>query len=231
MSKKEVERIKALANYLEVEEEDIEVTYDSTDNLFTVKSSGEEYLVVDEDEAYELAKEDIRNLIDDLGIESFSEGFREWIYNNAVDSDWFEEALREMEYNYVYDIEEETYGQDKYANRLIEELVDAGILNDEDLVPEDEEDEDSLLTYDGDLDSLKEEYVDYLVDRAGDPIEYYVDNFGSDSFTQVCEQNMLIDWDKVAEECIDVDGVAHFLSCYDGVEHDLGDGLFAYRQN
>ena len=85
-------------------------------------------------------------IIDDLGLESFTESFRDWIYNNATDTGWFEDALRESQEFYVEDIEEETYGQDKYANRLIEELVDAGILDDEDLVPEDEEDEDPYET-------------------------------------------------------------------------------------
>jgi hypothetical protein len=148
---------------------------------------------------------------------------------NAVDEDWFADALRESTQYYVDDIEEETYGQDKYANRLIEELVENGILGDDDL--EEDEDLGGLLTYTGDIDSLKEEYVDLLVDREDNPIEYYINNFGSDSFTDVCKENMLIDWDKVAEECIDVDGVAHFIARYDGEEHDLGDGLYAYRQN
>lgn len=224
---REEERIEALAKYLEVPTSDIEVTYESSDNLFTVKSSGEEYLVVDEDEAYQAAKLDIENLIDDLGIDSFSKDFQDWIFMNCVDEDWFAEALRESTQYYVDDIEDETYGQDKYANRLIEELVDNDILSDEDL----EEDEDGSLTYNGDIDDAKERYVDYLVDIAGDPIQDYIDNFGSDSFTQVCKENMLIDWDKVVEECIDVDGVAHFISRWDSIEHDLGNGLYAYRQN
>ena len=229
MSFREEERIKALADYLEVPEDDIELTYESTDNLFTVKSKDEEYLVVDEDEAYQAAKLDIESLIDDLGIESFSKGFQDWIFMNAVDEDWFADALRESTQFYVDDIEEETYGQDKYANRLIEELVENDILNDGDLIAD--EDLGGLLTYTGDIDSLKEEYVDLLVDREDSPIDWYIDNFGSDSFSHTCKENMLIDWDKVTEECIDMDGVAHFIARWDSVEHDLGNGLYAYRQN
>lgn len=223
------ERINALAEYLDINPEDIKEGY--RENLFEVDEGSREYLVVTEDEAREEAKESILSLIDDLGLESFTESFRDWIYNNATDTGWFEDALRESEEYYVEDIEQETYGQDKYANRLIEELVDAGILDEDDLVPEDEEDEDSLLTYDGDLDALKEEYVDYLVDRAGDPVEYYVDNFGYDSMKEVVESNNLIDWDLVADQCIEEDGIAHNLSTWDGKELDLGDGLFAYRMN
>lgn len=223
------ERINALAEYLDISPEDIKEGY--RENIFEVDEGSREYLVVTEDEAREEAKESILSLIDDLGLQSFTKSAIDYIVDNFVDRDWFEDALRELEESYVEDIEEETYGQDKYANRLIEELVDAGILDDEDLVPEDEDDEDSLLTYDGDLDSLKEEYVEHLLYGAGDPVEYYIDNFGHEDFKDVCEQNNLIDWDAVADYCIDEDGIAHNLSTYDGKELDLGDGLFAYRMN
>ena len=228
---REEERINALANYLETSEDDIELTYDSSDNLFTVKSTGEEYLVVDEDEAYQAAKLDIESLIEDIGIDSFSKDFQQWIFDNCIEADWFEDALVESYEYYVADIEEETYGQDKFENRLIEELYENGLLTDADFSL----DENSELDYmtlmpEVDLDSLKDKYVEYLVDNAGDPIEYYIDNFGSDSFTDVCKSNNLIDWDKVVEECIDVDGIAHFIARYDSEEHDLGNGLYAYRQ-
>ena len=120
------ERINALAEYLDISPEDIKEGY--RENLFEVDEGSREYLVVTEDEAREEAKESILSLIDDLGLESFAESFRDWIYNNATDTGWFEDALRESQEFYVEDIEQETYGQDKYANRLIEELVDAGIL-------------------------------------------------------------------------------------------------------
>ena len=37
--------------------------------------------------------------------------------------------------------------------------------------------------------------------------------------------------DKIVDEAIKWDGIAHFISRYDGKEIDLGNGLYAYRQN
>ena len=54
------ERIKALATYLEVEEDEITEGYDDT--VFEV--NGEEYRVLDDDEADEAVVEDIENIID-----------------------------------------------------------------------------------------------------------------------------------------------------------------------
>ena len=39
----------------------------------------------------------------------------------------------------------------------------------------------------------------------------------------------IFDFDKLAEKCVEEDGVAHYLATYDGKEIDLGDGLYAYR--
>lgn len=193
---RDTERISALATYLEVDEDSIQpVTYAS--NIFEVE--GAEWAVFTEDEAEKVAKEDIENLYDDIGMDSFTPWFRDWIYDNAVDREWFEEALRESFENYVADIKDED-------DRLQQEMDDVGV-------------------------DTEEEFIDYLVSTAGDPIEYYVDNFGSDAFRDICSQNNLIDIDAVAEKAIEEDGVAHFIATYDGEEVDLGDGLFAYRLN
>jgi hypothetical protein len=41
----------------------------------------------------------------------------------------------------------------------------------------------------------------------------------------------LIDMDEVVDQCIYEDGIAHFIARYDGEEHELGNGLYAYRTN
>jgi hypothetical protein len=193
---RDTERISALAAHLGVDEDSIQpVTYAS--NIFEVGDA--EWAVLTEDEAEQAAKNDIQSLYDDIGVDSFTPWFRDWIYDNAVDREWFEEALKESFENYVADIKDED-------DRLQQEMDDAGV-------------------------DTEEEFVDYLVRTAGDPIEYYVDNFGSDAFRDICSQNNLIDIDAVAEKAIEEDGVAHFVARYDGKEVDLGDGLFAYRLN
>lgn len=214
-------RAKALSDYLDVDVDTIRNTYDNTYET----EDGEEYLVVDEDEAYDLAKESIESFIDELGISGFTEGFQDWIKMNALDTDWFKDALRESEEFYVDDIESES--SDTYANRLIEEMVDAGILDESDL------DEDGLdVNSDVDIDDKKSEYVDYLVENAGDPFDWYIDNFGERGLdTLIKEGTVSIDTDAVVDEAIDWDGIAHQLATYDGEEIELDDGWYAYRTN
>lgn len=214
-------RAKALADYLGVDVDTIRNTYDNTYET----EDGEEYLVVDEDEAYGLAKESIESYIDELGISGFTEGFQDWIKMNALDADWFEDALRESEEFYVDDIESES--SNTYANRLIEEMVDAGILDESDL------DEDGLDVNEGvDIYDKKSEYVDYLVENAGDPFDWYVDNFGEEELDALIKEGTIsIDTDAIVDEAIDLDGIAHFIATYDGDEIELDDGWYAYRTN
>ena len=203
----EEDRIQALADYLGIDASEITNTYD-----YEYETPEGDYYVVDEYEARELAEQDIESLYDDLGIESFTPDFRDWIIRNALDNDWFEDAVRESMESYVEDIAYED-------GRLEEELLEAGIITEEDV--ENGYDEDDA----------KEEYVVKLVYDAGHPVDYCADNFGWDWVTTMAFENNLIDMQAVIDECIDMDGIAHFIARYDGEEHDLGNGLYAYRTN
>ena len=201
------ERINALAAYLNIDPSEISNTYD---NEFETPEG--DYLVVTEEEAEELAKEDIRNLYDDLGLESFTASFRDWIIMNALDNDWFEDAVKESTESYVDDIAYED-------GRLEEELLEAGIITEEDI--ENGYDEDSA----------REEYIEKLVYDAGDPVDYCGDNFGWDWVSQAATDNNLINLEEVVDQCIYEDGIAHFIARYDGEEIELENGLYAYRTN
>ena len=205
---KEQDRIQALAEYLNIDVEDVSGFGD-----YSFDTPEGEYIVATEVEAHKLALDDIKNLFDDLGVDSFTPNFRQWIYDNAVDTHWFKDALYECEKAYVDDIESEN-------GRLEDELVDAGIVT-----PEDFE------SGNFDIDDAKQRYVDYLVDNMGDPIKFYKDNFGQNDFNRAVRDNDLVNIDIVAEEAIEWDGVAHFIATYDGEEIELGNGLFAYRTN
>lgn len=211
------DRIKALADYLEVEPDTIKVAYDYTDNLFETED-GEEYLVVTEEEAYEAAKDDIINFIDDLGIGGFTPGFQDWILENAVDTDFLYDYAREDYDNYVYDIEDEP--DDEYGTRLAAECVENGLVSEEDF-------EDGEYVGDEDLGEL---LVTYLVDQVDDYREWFVSNFGKDELNRVL-QDANLDYDAIVDECISWDGIAHFIARYDGEEIELENDLFAYRQN
>lgn len=222
-------KIELLAKYLEIEPSEIEQS-DYDENTFEVAGDGDEYLVVDEDTARELAEESVRNIIDDLGISAFAPSFQDWILENALDYD-FEEALRESESSYIEDIELES--SNLFDNRLIEELVEAGILDDEDFEVDEDGEIDYLTLKDSvDLDAKKEEYLDKLIYDAGDPQRWYIDNFGIDSVKDLVAGGWAtLDEDKIASEVIAEDGIAMQLASYDGEEIDLGEDMFAYRTN
>jgi hypothetical protein len=124
----EDERIQALAEYLNIDPSEISNIYD---NEFETPEG--DYFVVDEYEARELAEDDIRNLIDDLGLDSFTPDFKDWIIMNALDGEWFEDAVKESYEYYVEDIEDEASSMG-YENRLIEEMHDHQVLSDDDFV-------------------------------------------------------------------------------------------------
>ena len=205
----ENERAVALAEFLGIDVSEVKASSWDENEFETPEG---DYLVVTEEEAEDYAAQDIENLFDDIGFESFTPEFRDWIIRNALDTDWFEDAVRESYESYVDDIAYED-------GRLEEELLDAGIITEEDIE----------AGYDED--AARDAYVEMLVEDAGDPVDYCGDNFGWDWVSKVAEQNNLIDMQEVIDECIYQDGVAHFIARYDGEENELSNGLFAYRTN
>lgn len=219
------DRLNALAAYLNVDaNEYFDMDNYFNDNVFKSKQFDEEYLVLTEKEAYDRAVEEIKSIYDDLGLESFTPNFQQWIIDNAIGDAWFVDAFDEMNQGYVDDIESES--DDVYENRLISELVDENILTEEDF---DNWGEDHPTLKDSvNLDEKKAEYVEKLAPT--DPIKEYKDEFGNDTFKKAVDQAG-IDLDMVAKEAIAQDGVAHFIALYDGDELDLGNGLYGYRIN
>lgn len=92
------------------------------------------------------------------------------------------------------------------------------------------EGEDRLLEEMEDADvETEEEYLEYLIDNAGDSIEYFEVNFGGDYLDEILQDKpYLIDLDKVIEEIKSWDGRG-CLAYYDGEELELDNDYFAYR--
>lgn len=201
------ERAFALASYLGIDASDCVNTYG---NEFETPEG--DYYVVTEEEAEELAKEDIINLFDEMGLESFTDYFRDWIIRNALDQSWFEDAVRESTESYVDGIAYE-------EGRLEEELLEADIITDTDI-------EEGY-----DVEDAKEKYVEHLMNDIDDYVEYCGFNFGWDWVNEVATRNNLFDMDAIVEQCIFEDGIAHFIARYDGDEIELENGLYAYRTN
>ena len=198
-----MERIEALTKFLGVEVEDLTVSkYD--ERVFENEEAGE-YIVLTEEEADEAAEESIKELINDMGLESFTEDFQQWILDNCVDSDWFAEYLEDYERGYIEDIRCEESDYEEYETRLAEEMEDAGV-------------------------DTEEEFLEYLIECYDDPVEWFKDMFGMEEFTNTIEEYNLIDWEAVINEAIEVDGCGHFIATYDGEENEMGE-YFIYRLN
>ena len=198
-----MERIEALTKFLGVEVEDLTVSkYD--ERVFENEEAGE-YIVLTEEEADEAAEESLKESINDMGLQSFTEDFQEWILDNCVDSDWFAEYLEDYEIGYIEDIRCEESDYEEYETRLAEEMNDAGV-------------------------ETEEEFLQYLIECYDDPIEWFKDSFGMEEFTNTIEEYNLIDWESVINEAIEVDGCGHFIATYDGVENEMGE-YFIYRLN
>ena len=198
-----MERIEALTKFLGVEVEDLTVSkYD--ERVFENEEAGE-YIVLTEEEADEAAEESIKESINDLGLQAFTEDFQQWILDNCVDSDWFAEYLEDYEIGYIEDIRCEESDYEEYETRLAEEMEDAGV-------------------------DTEEEFLEYLIECYDDPVEWFKDMFGMEEFTNTIEEYNLIDWEAVINEAIEVDGCGHFIATYDGVENEMGE-YFIYRLN
>ena len=198
-----MERIEALTKFLGVEVEDLTVSkYD--ERVFENEEAGE-YIVLTEEEADEAAEESIKESINDLGLQAFTEDFQQWILDNCVDSDWFAEYLEDYEIGYIEDIRDEKSDYEEYETRLAEEMEDAGV-------------------------NTEDEFLEYLIECYDDPVEWFKDMFGMEEFTNTIEEYNLIDWESVINEAIEVDGCGHFIATYDGVENEMGE-YFIYRLN
>ena len=219
--------IKALAEHLGIDESEVELSSWGGGHNF-ITSEGE-YWVGTYDEAYDAAKEEIEQIYDEMGLEAFSESFQEYILDNFIDWDAFDDEMCEYYRSYIDDIESES--DSEYDNRLLAEMVDAGILTDDDFIVDGEDEwAEKTLSSSVDLEYKKDEFLNYLCDNT-DVEDFVKDIYDTETLSRVVSDNGLIDIWEVADECISEDGIAHFLATYDGEEIDLGNDLYAYRRD
>lgn len=197
-------KVKALAEFKDCDLSDID--YDEATELFDV--DGETYRIYTEDEANDEVRQQVEWDLDDMGLDAYSESFQDWIVNNAMDQDMFEDECR-----YFYESEVENNDEEW----LVSECLDLGII-DEDEVNEDGE-------YTGNR-SLYDEYVEYQFYRTqeqydGNFVDWYRDYFGDDDLRYAIK-NARFDYDAIADELISWDGYLG-LSRYDGQVHEIGD--------
>ena len=203
-------RLEALAKYLEVSVKDIEAL---DNNEFEVE--GMTYRVLTDEEADEEFDERVREYWEDYGIEGVGESFKDWIIENALDEDALAEFVSEDIWQLVQDMADE---------EVVDECVSEGIISEEDAYTDDMDLRDDL-----DLDDLRQQLVDSRYDSIDDYGEYLRDT-GLDMsfFEDYIDDELVID---ALKDEIDVNGSGRGqeLAYYDGEEHDLDNGLFAYR--
>ena len=203
--------------------EDLDITMVSNNgNEFFAGNDMEEYRVFKTEEDAE--QEAIEQVRDDL--QESPENFNQDFIKNYIDGrDFFEAELNEMNYMYVEDISSETSGT-KYNNRLIDELVENGLMDEDDAILENAEEIADELKYDYVL-LLTEEKLD----DGNDGLDYFINNFGENETYGMVVDNNLIDIDKASQDAVDIDGIAHFISSYDGRTLYLLNNNVAYRNN
>lgn len=219
------EKKKTLAEFLGCSEDDI--VYQSDWDAFEVND--EEYRVLDEDEARQAMREDQESFIDDLGIGGYTKEFQEWIYENALDQNWFEGVCGEFYDSYYEDIAEED--SDKYESRLIEEAVELGVIQESDI------DENGKYTGDFDVYNIESMCSATTVDKIRDEydgnfVEWYIDSFGKGELKYVAnhyKDEIGLDIDAITDEIIDWDGYGN-LAIYDGEDNELN-GFHILRTN
>jgi hypothetical protein len=196
-------------------------------NAFEVE--GAEYYVLLDDEADEMAKDMARSLLDDIGIEGMSDSFKSYVYDNFVNTKWFDDAMEESHTNYAHDIESEDASSDEYINRLHEEMVEKGVMDEPEWPDEsdfeDDEDgyEEARSKYadklESDVSSNIDDFVSSMSDDYDDGLDYWKQVYGSEEISEIVNKNNLVDLDEVAEYLVDTDGRGQTIASYDNEEH------------
>ena len=107
------QRKKELADYLKIDVSDIKHT---SGNYFETES--EEWLVLTDEEADDESRQIIKDLIDSEGLGIFTEWFQDWIYENCMKEDVFDDVIQEQ-IDYYTD-EEPDFDMVSYYNDLLD---------------------------------------------------------------------------------------------------------------
>ena len=218
---------------------------DGIENPTYCEVNDERYEIYDDyDVAKEKAEEYECNIIEDIADKEMVERWRKHFKDeDFLDVDEFESMMRESNKSYVNDIESE---EGKHGNRLIDELIENGLIEDSDEYfetiesedddydedneyDEDDEDEGEKLDYESplfDIDEMKKKYVEIMCDNYESAVEWYIENFGDENLSDH------IDKYKLAEKIVEQDGVANSLARYDGKERTYSNDeyeIYIYR--
>ena len=212
------EKIQALADFLGISVNEIEIGNSYSEATTEYLTPDGTYTVMTEEEAYDATVEEIEDFLDDYGIDGFSEHGQDYILSNCADTDWFYEAYQEMNDSYAEDIQNEE--DEEYGNRLNQECIENGLINEDDIVDGE---------YVGNED-LAELLAEYLTDSIDDYAEQFKFDFGDEEFKDAVRENCKLDIEAIADFIIREDGYGNSLASWDGVTNEEGD-FYIFKQD
>lgn len=208
-------------NYTAEDFDDVDIVF-TDEYAYVTLTSGEEYFIFDdEDVATEHAINDTKDL-----LESYKPGkddFNRWrglFGDDFLDVDGINDALKESFETYIDDLDYE----DK-----IEEFINCELIEKtEEYFGVDEDDEIDIWDTKFDEDEMSEKYVENRMNQVLDPVEEMEFQYGIEELIEY------IDYDKLAELCVNMDGRGNSIASYDSKEIEVsfeGTYYYIYRIN
>ena len=194
--------LNVLAYFGEIQDgEEIEIKHEYN-NIFNI--NGAEYAIYnDYDAAEEEAVEQTIEILKDCGLNDFLEDVA--INHNMLDLQWFKDANEEHANFYAYD-------------ESIDFIADAEEL---------EQLERGEITEDEIRENI---YNNTIIEDAAEAFNDFVFNFGREYTMEIIKKYDLLNYEELAQYCVDVDGVGHTLAYYNGEELEYNN-YYLYRVN
>ena len=196
--------LNVLAYFEEIQDgEEIEIKHEYG-NVFNI--NGAEYAIYkDYDKAEADAVQYAVDIIEDCGV---SENLLNTAINrNMIDLNWFMDAATEYAEFYAYD-------------ESIEFIADAEEL-------------DQIENGEVSEDEMREKYYNSLIpENAAEAFQEFIFTYGREYTEKLIIKENLLNVEELAQYCVDVDGVAHYLSSYNGEELNYyNNEYYLYRVN
>ena len=194
--------LNVLAYFEEIQDGDeIEISHEYN-NVFNI--NGAEYAIYnDYNQAEAEAVRQNIEIIEDCGVGENLLNIA--INHNMLDLNWFMDAAIEYAELYAYD-ESIEYLAD--AEEL--DQIEAGTISE---------------------DEIREKYYNSVIPSdAAEAFDEFIFNYGREYTEKLIIKENLLNVEELAQYCVDVDGVAHYLSSYDGEELEHNN-YYLYRVN
>ena len=189
----------------------------------TFKAQGNEYRFFWDEDGAEVAA--ITQVTEDLtnDPELFEPNWLASQIDASKARDFFYDIYSEWNDSYAGDIKSEP-SSEGYENRLVDEMVQRGIVTDEEAHAEGFDPDDKV-------DLFISEMTSEQIEEGNGGYDHYASNFGEEEAKKLVMEHGLIDIDAAAADAVSTDGWAHFLSHYDGGYETTDKNIVYFREN